>query len=258
MSNVIKTAQIDKLKVAIYRNRKELGKAAAMAVGQKIRELLSQKEEIRMVLAAAPSQNEILDEFVNMNEIEWSKITAFHMDEYIGLSPQAPQRFGLFLKNKIFDRVPFKQINYLNPESGDAQEECDRYSMRLKQNPIDIIVMGIGENGHIAFNDPPVADFDDPLKVKVVELDEKCRLQQVNDGCFKTIDEVPRKAITFTVPMLFSGKHLFIVVPGATKKVAVFETLYGKVSTQCPASVLRRHEDAQLYLDKDSAALLDL
>ncbi|MCB9059023.1 MAG: glucosamine-6-phosphate deaminase [Calditrichae bacterium] len=248
---------VDKLNVNIYPDRKTLGKEAAISVAGKIRDLLSIKDEIRMIFAAAPSQNEVLEELINMDGIDWTKITGFHMDEYIGLALESPQRFGIFLREKIFNRVPFKQVHYIQPKIGKEEEECSRYSKLLQEKPIDIICMGIGENGHIAFNDPPVADFNDLQLVKVVELDEKCRQQQVNDGCFKTFESVPKKAITLTVPMLFSGENLFVVVPGESKARAIFDTLMGSVSNQCPASILRNHSNAHLYIDKNSASLLN-
>ena len=233
-----------------------MGKAAASAMAEKICSLLSEQDEVRMIFAAAPSQNELLDSLTKIDGINWQKITTLHMDEYIGLDVQAPQRFGNFLKERIFERVPFKQVHYLNPSPAEVQIECERYSGLLKKAPIDIICMGIGENGHIAFNDPPVADFHDPKSVKVVELDQVCRQQQVNDGCFPSISEVPKQAITLTVPMLFSGKYLFVVVPGKTKAKAVYDMLNGDISTRCPASILRQHPDAILYLDKDSSGEL--
>ena len=204
--------KIDKLYVEIYKNRQSMGQAAALAVSEKIKQLLNEQDEIRMIFAAAPSQNEMLESLTKINGIDWEKISAFHMDEYIGLDHQAPQRFGNYLKEKIFDKFSFKQVNYLNPSVTDVQAECDRYAVLLNEAPIDIICMGIGENGHIAFNDPQVANFIDPLNVKVVELDKVCRQQQVNDGCFLSLSDVPLHAITLTVSMLLSGKHLFVVV----------------------------------------------
>lgn len=251
---MVKEYKIDNLHVEIHENRQSIGQAAAFAVANKIRALLSVQDEIRMIFAAAPSQNELLNSLTNITGINWEKITAFHMDEYVGLSNQAPQRFGNYLKEKLFEKVTFKQVYYIDTISRNALQECERYEGLLKEAPIDIICMGIGENGHIAFNDPPVADFKDPLLVKVVELDQECRQQQVNDGCFATINEVPKKAITLSVPALFEGKHLFIVVPGKSKSKAVYNTIKGEVSTKCPASILLRHSSAILFLDKDSAS----
>ncbi len=178
------------------------------------------------------------------------------MDEYIGLSADAPQGFGNFLKAHLFGLVEFASVHYINVSATDADAECARYADLLRQYPTDIMVMGIGENGHIAFNDPPVADFSDPCLVKPVTLDEICRNQQVNDGCFAHIDDVPKTAITLTVPTLFAGRALFCIVPAKSKAETVKSTLTGKIGEHCPATVLRRHANATLYLDPDSSALL--
>ncbi len=250
--------KVDQLNIEIYQDRDLMGRAAALTVADKIKSLLTNQERIRMIFAAAPSQNELLDNLVALGGIDWRKITAFHMDEYIGLDALAPQRFGNYLKGRIFGRVPFGRVHYLNPSSDNPQAECERYTTLLHEAPVDLICMGIGENGHIAFNDPPVADFYDPRSVKIVDLDEVCRQQQVNDGCFTALAEVPRQAITLTVPMLFSGKHLFIVVPGPTKARAVYRTLNAEIGPHCPATILRTHPSATLYLDFKSASQLNL
>ena len=246
----------DFLKVNVYETRKAMGEAAAGDIKSCILSLLKQKEEINMIFAAAPSQNEVLFALANDKEIPWNRVNAFHMDEYIGLSADAPQGFGNFLKEHIFGLVDFKSVSYINISATDAEKECERYASVLNNHPTDIVVMGIGENGHIAFNDPPVADFNDTKLVKPVELDEVCRNQQVNDGCFAKLEDVPKTAITLTVPALFSGEHLFCIVPARTKAKAVRATLYGGINENCPATVLRRHKSATLYLDSDSSSLL--
>ena len=252
----MKTMKKDLLKVNIYETREEMGNAAGADIKAKILELLSEKEYINIIFAAAPSQNEVLASLANDKEIPWDRINAFHMDEYIGLSADAPQGFGNFLKDHIFGIAGFKSVNYIDITAPDADVECERYGALLAEHPTDIVVMGIGENGHIAFNDPPVADFNDVKAVKPVKLDEVCRQQQVNDGCFESINDVPTTAITLTVPTLFAGKHLFCIVPAKTKANAVKATLCGEIGEDCPATVLRRHESAILYLDRDSSALL--
>lgn len=178
------------------------------------------------------------------------------MDEYIGLSADAPQGFGNFLKDHIFGRAPFRSVHYIDCTAADPEKEAARYETLLRENPPDIVVMGIGENGHIAFNDPPVADFKDTHGAKVVKLDEVCRNQQVHDGCFARLEEVPKYAITLTVPTLVSAPWLFCIVPAKTKANAVKECLTGEIGEHCPASILRLQEHAVLYLDKDSASLL--
>lgn len=244
-----------KLPVRIYDTRRNMGEAAAADVAACIRELLAVKQEIYMIFAAAPSQNEFLAALAAAPGIEWGRIHALHMDEYVGLPADAPQGFGNFLRAAIFDKVPFASVDYIGTES-DPDETCRRYAALLQGIQVDIVCMGIGENGHIAFNDPPVADFNDPLTIKKVALDETCRLQQVHDGCFARIEEVPRYAVTLTVPTMFRARYIFCIVPAPTKANAVRATVCGPVSEQCPASILRTHEHAILYTDSDSAALL--
>ena len=246
----------DKLVVRAFENRTLMGEAAAMDIKARIKALLSEKAEINMIFAAAPSQNDVLKSLVEDGEIEWSRINAYHMDEYIGLDKDAPQGFGNFLKAHIFGLVPFKSVNYIDISTTDPDGEAERYGKLLEANPTDIVVMGIGENGHIAFNDPPVADFNDKKWVKPVKLDEICRQQQVNDGCFAKIDDVPTHAMTLTVPTLVRAPYLFCIVPAPTKAKAVYETLNGKVDEHCPASILRLQENAILYLDNESSKLL--
>ena len=252
----MKTLQKDLLTVNIYESRTEMGQAAAKDIKAKILELLKTKETINMIFAAAPSQNEVLYALATDREIPWNRVNAFHMDEYIGLPADAPQGFGNFLREHIFGLADFKSVSYIDISATDADAECARYSELLKKNPTDIVVMGIGENGHIAFNDPPVADFNDEKMVKPVVLDEICRNQQVNDGCFAKLDDVPKMAITLTVPTLFAGDYLFCIVPAPTKAKAVKATICGEIGEACPATVLRRHKNAVLYLDGDSSSLL--
>lgn len=248
--------KVDKLSVEIYENRTLMGEAAARDIKAKIAELLKEKAEINMIFAAAPSQNDVLKALVEDKEIEWNRVNAYHMDEYIGLDKNAPQGFGNFLKEHIFGLVPFKSVNYIDITATDPEKEAERYGKLLDKNPTDIVIMGIGENGHIAFNDPPVADFKDKRTVKPVKLDEVCRQQQVNDGCFESIDKVPTHAMTLTVPTLVRAPYLFCIVPTSTKAKAVYETLNGSIDEHCPASILRTHDNAKLYLDNESSKLL--
>lgn len=242
---------VDRLKVRVFPDRRAMGAAAGRDAAERIRQLQKGGRGLRMIFAAAPSQNEMLATLVGEPGIEWSTITAFHMDEYIGLPVDAPQRFGNFLKSRIFDRLPFRAVHLIDG-ANEAKAECARYGALLREGPIDVVCLGIGENGHIAFNDPPVADFEDREVIKVVELDEACRRQQVNDGCFATFDDVPTHALTLTIPTLMSGRHLYCSVPGPTKRAAVGRTLNGAISTECPSTVLRRHSDCTLYVDRDS------
>ena len=252
----MRTLKKDNLVVEIYENRTLMGEAAKRDIKAKIAELLSQKEEINMIFAAAPSQNDVLKALVEDPEIEWRKVNAYHMDEYVGLDKDAPQGFGNFLKNHIFGFVPFKSVNYIDITATDPEKEVERYAQLLDENLADIVISGIGENGHIAFNDPPVADFEDKRTVKLVQLDEICRQQQVNDGCFASIDSVPTHALTLTIPALVRAPYLFCIVPAATKANAVYETLNGTIDEHCPATILRTHDNAKLYLDNESSKLL--
>lgn len=253
----MKTFTKEKLSVFIFGDRPSMGAHAAQEVSMKIKDLLKKKNEINMIFAAAPSQNEFLAALIADKSIEWNRINAFHMDEYIGLDKNAPQGFGNFLKEHIFDKVSFKSVQYINGQASDYNEECKRYSSLLKESPTDIVCLGIGENGHIAFNDPHVADFKDPVLVKVVELDGKCRQQQVNDGCFSNLANVPEKAFTLTIPALTAASWMYCIVPAKTKAEAVYNTINGSISEKCPASILRMKEGARLYIDKDSASLLE-
>lgn len=247
---------VDELTVKKYSDRREMGRAAANDVANCIKALLESKDFINIIFAAAPSQNELLEYLCSEDGIEWERINAFHMDEYVGLNSEAEQRFGNYLKNHIFNKKPFNSVNYINSDVSDIDEECGRYSDLLKKYPCDIVCMGIGENGHIAFNDPHVADFYDKKTVKTVDLDQTCRMQQVNDGCFAKLDDVPKYAMTVTVPALMSAEYHFCVVPGPTKAKAVYQTLNSDISEKCPATALRKKENSILYCDAQSSALL--
>jgi glucosamine-6-phosphate deaminase len=246
----------DNLNIKVYSDRANMGKEAADMVGGQIVKLLSEQEFVNMIFAAAPSQNEFLAALVKQTGIDWTRINAFHMDEYIGLPENAPQKFGSFLKEKLFRHVSFHIVNYINGNTPDALAECGRYAELLLQYAPDIVCLGIGENGHIAFNDPHVADLNDPLKVKIVDLDFECRQQQVNDECFNSLNNVPSFAITLTIPALVAGRYIYCMVPGKNKAKAVYHTLYDEISERCPASVLRRHPQATLFLDNDSGSLI--
>jgi glucosamine-6-phosphate deaminase len=280
MNNVIRPEKewtVERLRVRQYQGRPELGAGAASDVAARLRALQQRQEYVRMIFAAAPSQNEFLQALVAEPGIRWDKVIAFHLDEYVGLPEGAPQTFRHYLQEHIFSQVPvpFAQINLINGhvraggeqvvaggaygahgahDAHDAQAECWRYASLLVDEPADIACLGIGENGHLAFNDPPVADFLDPEVVKIVELEDKCRQQQVHDGCFPTLDQVPTHAFTMTIPALMAADYLFCMVPGATKTAAIKATLTQPVSVACPATILRRHMRAVLYIDRESGA----
>lgn len=237
------------LAIHVAGSRQEMGERAAADIAREIRSRLEQQLDVRMIFAAAPSQSETLNALCEHGDVDWRRVTAFHMDEYLGLTADARQRFGIWLRRAIFDRLPFGAVHLMEPDSARAAEE---YAAKLNAAPIDIVCCGIGVNGHLAFNDPP-ADFDDPLTVKVVELDGDCRKQQVDDGCFDTLDDVPAQALTVTVPALMVAEAIFCTVPGTHKREAVRRMLNGPIEEMCPASALRRHPRCVMYLDREAA-----
>lgn len=243
----------DKLRVRIYEDRTAMGTDAAKMAAETINLLLKQKDNVNIIFAAAASQNEFLEALIK-EDIDWKRVQAFHMDEYIGLPKNDPQLFGEFLRKRLFDRVPFGKIFYLNGQATDLNAECERYANLLREHPVDITCMGIGENTHLAFNDPHVAEFNDPELVKVVDLDEACKQQQVNEGCFIEIGQVPVYAFTLTIPALLKAGHIFCMVPGTTKAQAVYHTLMDGISEQYPSTILRKHAGTWLFLERESAA----
>jgi glucosamine-6-phosphate deaminase len=245
------TRQVEKLLVESYPTRAAMGEGSAAAIADELRTLLSRQQHVRMIFAAAPSQAETLNALRAAPGIDWSRVAAFHMDEYIGLPESAPERFAIWLEAHVFSKLPFGAVHAIVP-GADPEETADVYAALLAEAPIDIVCLGIGVNGHIAFNDPPVADFNDPLDVKIVDLDDVCRQQQVDDDCFTRFEDVPKRAITLTIPRLLRAGRLFCVVPGRVKRDAVRATLEGPIATACPASILRQHPNCTLYLDMES------
>lgn len=246
-------AERDRSESAIYvgSSRMDLGRKAAKDVGDELRHRLKGQKSVRMIFAAGVSQSEMLAALAVEPEIDWKRVTAFHMDEYFGLPFDAPQRFSRWLGEAIFDKVPFGAIHLMDPGDDPEATGAD-YALRLAEAPIDIVSLGIGVNGHLAFNDPP-ADFNDPVPIKVVYPDETCRRQQVDDGCFASIEEVPQKALTLTIPRLLAADRLYCCVPGARKREAVRRALHDPIGPDCPATSLRLHPRCNLYLDRDSA-----
>ena len=250
---------VDALRVVIHEDRARLGHAAAELVARAITDRLAVAPNAHIVFAAAPSQDEFLKAIIAYQGIDWSRVAGFHMDEYLGLGPDHPASFRRYLQERLFRLAGFAE-DRLRLIPG---EETDRplrtalaYEQRLIDEPTDIVCAGIGENGHLAFNDPPVADFLDPVLVKLVRLDAACRAQQLNDGCFDRLDDVPTHAYTLTVPALLAAKTVSVVVPGPRKAEAVLATVRGPIAESCPASALRRHPGAVLHLDRESARLL--
>jgi len=250
---------VDALDVLVYESRALAGRAAAQAVAEAIAARQSQTGSANIIFAAAPSQNEFLAGLVADKAVDWTRVVAFHMDEYLGVRADHPASFRRYLQEHLFRLVGASE-DRLRLIPGEQVERplqtCLDYEDRLKKEPPDIVCAGIGENGHLAFNDPPVADFLDPVLVKVVRLDAACRAQQLNDGCFAQPADIPTHAYTLTIPALMGAAVVSVVVPGPRKANAVLTTLRGKISESCPASVLRQHKGARLYLDREAARLV--
>ena len=247
-----KQMKADRLDVKIYDSRKAMGEAAAHEAAEYIKDLLAKKESIYIIFAAAPSQNEFLEALCHEPGIDWGRVHAIHMDEYVNLPADHPTGFGNFFRRAIFDKLPFASIDFIGTDP-DYEAAIARYDKLLVEHKPDICLMGIGENGHIAFNDPHVTFFNDPLRIKKVDLDPVCRQQQVNGGCFATLDEVPEYAITLTIPTLLACERIFCMVPAPAKANAVKAAVLGPICEKCPASSLRNHPAATLYLDSDSS-----
>lgn len=252
----MKEFKVDKLNVYISDSSTLMGEIASKKIAEEMIRVSKEKDTIRMMFAAAPSQNTTLSALSRIKDLPWEKVVAFHMDEYIAITPDKPQSFRNYLSRHIFNEKPFKKINLIEGDNPNSEEEVLRYARLLEEEAMDIIVLGIGENGHIAFNDPPYSSFDYPFSTRIIELAEKSRIQQVNDGCFDALEEVPKKAITVTIPVFKRAKALFCVVPNNRKAEAVKKTLYGEISELCPASILRKIDNSNLFLDKESASLL--
>ena len=243
------SAQAGTLRIECFPTRLASGTAAAAAISSSLRATLASRTgPVRVIFASAPSQREVLSLLSSDTSIEWSRIHAFHMDEYIGLPNAAPQCFAEFLRVSLWSAVKPGAIAVIDGNAADIDAECARYSKLLAEAPIDVVVLGIGENGHLAFNDPG-CDIHDKRDVCKVTLPDSCINQQVNDGAFLTFEQVPKTALTLTVPALLRGTRLFCIVPGPTKTAAIRATLTAPIDTNCPATVLRSHLNATLYVD---------
>jgi glucosamine-6-phosphate deaminase len=243
---------IDKLKVEISDTKEDMGQVAGSFVAEILNQVINDRGCANLILGTGTSQYPLHDVLLN-KELDWAKINLFHLDEYIGLSDQHPASFRKFLKDRIAEKVNPKNVYYLQGDAVDIFAEIKRYGNLLIDNPVDVACIGIGENGHIAFNDPGVADFNDTGYLKVVELDDACRKQQVGEGWFPIMSHVPEKAVTLTIKAIMQCKILCCTVPDERKSDAVYRTLYGSISTSCPASILRRHNNAVLFLDSFAA-----
>lgn len=246
---------IDQLSVKIYQDQYQLGQAAAALAEHYLHKAIAEKDKVTIILATGASQFEFLAA-LTAKKIDWKKVIAFHLDEYVGLPENHPASFRRYLRQRIIDKVGVGTFYPVEGDKPDPQSECDRIGRILEQHPVDVAFVGIGENGHLAFNDPP-ASFDDVVNYKIVELDDKCRNQQLGEGWFTSIDAVPRQAITMTIPAIMKSKAIICSVPDKRKADAVKNTLTFAIAPEFPASILRKHPQATLFLDHAAASLLN-
>ena len=253
--NIENTLTRNKMEIRLYKTAAELGKAAGTATATSIREAIKKNGTANIILATGTSQFEVLKQLVIEPGIDWSKVVMFHLDEYIGLPITHPASFRKYLNERFISKVPHLKAAYLINGEGDPRKECERLNSIIAQHPIDVALVGIGENGHLAFNDPP-ADFDVEDPYIVVELDYDCRKQQFGEGWFKSIEDVPRQAISMSIKQILKSKNIICSVPDERKAVAVKNTLKKPVSNLHPASILQLHSHCELYLDNASYALI--
>ena len=248
--------RVDKIEIRVYMAKSEMGRAAANEAAAILRDIIAMRGHARIIVGTGNSQEDMISALVRTPGLDWSCIEVFHMDEYVGLPETHPASFRRWLRTRLVEVVHPGEAHFLNGDAADWAEECRRYGNLLRAAPIDLCFLGFGENGHIAFNDPHVADFNDPQTLKRVDLDERCRLQQVGEGHFASLAAVPREAVTLTCPALLGAEYLICCVPEMRKAEAVRNALEGPISPVCPASLVRTHPRASVFLDVDSASLL--
>jgi glucosamine-6-phosphate deaminase len=252
----IKHLKIGTLKVEIHPNRKAAGTAAAHAIAQTLRHVNYRGAGIGVIFAAAASQLDTLQALIGIEGLPWDQVQGFHMDEYIGIGADHPASFRHFLRENLTQQIHMKDFFEIDGSTQNPGQVCREYAKQLNAANPELCLLGIGENGHLAFNDPPEANFNDPLDVKIVRLDSSCRQQQVAEGWFKSIEEVPESAVTLTIPALLRVPKLIASVPGSRKAKIMRLVLEAPISTECPATILRTHPDATVYLDAESASEL--
>jgi glucosamine-6-phosphate deaminase len=252
----VREFRVDKACVHIYQSKQDTSEAAAVEASSILRSALAERQSARIIVASGNSQDDLIRVLVQAPGLDWSRVEVFHMDEYVGMPMEHPASFRRWIKTHLVDIVHPGKVHYLQGDAPDSVQECERYAALLHSAPIDICFLGFGENGHIAFNDPAVANFQDPLAVKRVTLDERCRRQQVGEGHFPTLDSVPKEALSLTCPELLRAECLICTVPDQRKAEAVKNALAGPITEACPGSFVRTHSAAAIYLDADSASLL--
>jgi len=256
MSEVLKSFKTDSLQVHIFPTTAAMAADAATNARAIFAAAIAERGSAAAILATGNSQLQFLDALVKAGGVDWSRVTLFHMDEYLGLSANHSASFRRYMRENVESKLKPKAFHYMEGDAMEPIAECERYEKALRAQPIDLCCLGIGENGHLAFNDPPVADFKDPRWLKIVKLDEACRAQQAGEGHFPNIDAVPQYALTLTIPALCSARRMLCIVPEKRKAQAVRDSLKGPVSTKCPGSSLRQQAHCTLFLDSDSASLL--
>ncbi|OUL36241.1 glucosamine-6-phosphate deaminase [Nostoc sp. T09] len=251
-----KSFRVDELTVQIYNTEAEMAQDVAKIVQQYLQNLLQQQETAAVLLATGNSQLKFLDALIALGGVDWSRIILFHLDEYLGISSDHSASFRRYLRERVEQRVNPQKFHYIEGDTLQPLAECDRYTKLLQAQPIDLCCLGIGENGHLAFNDPSVADFQDPYRVKLVKLDSVNRQQQVNTGHFPNLDSVPQYAFTVTLPLICSAKKIICLAPEKRKANVVKDILQRSINPKVPASILRQQAQATLFLDPNSASLL--
>ena len=240
--------------IKVFTSKAEMAEAAANEAASLIRDAISQRGQARIIAATGASQFDFLDALTKIAGIDWDRVEMFHLDEYVGISDQEPASFCKYLRERLIEKVGIKKYHLLDGTE-DPSTVIARVTAEIRKAPIDVAFVGVGENGHLAFNDPP-ADFDTDEAYIVVNLDEACRKQQLGEGWFPTLADVPRQAISMTIRQIMKAEHILCVAPDARKANAVKTCFQGEVTPMAPASILQRHPNAAIYLDKDSAALL--
>ncbi len=256
LQSLIRRFECDRSVVEIYPSKVAAGKAAALFAVGILKGEISRRGQARLIMATGNSQEDLISSLVQTEDIDWSCVEVFHMDEYIGLSETHPASFRRWMNSRLVEIVHPGKAHYLDGNAADLEAECRRYEILLRERPITLCLLGFGENGHLAFNDPHVADFQDPVAVKRVDLDEACRKQQTGEGHFPNLESVPLEAVTITIPQLMNSENVICCAPEQRKAKAVKDALEGPISTKCPGSIVRTHANARIYVDIDSAALL--
>jgi glucosamine-6-phosphate deaminase len=254
----LRTWKVDDLQVEVYRDESELVENLVDRTQAYLQDAIAEHGSAAAILASGGSQIKFLQGLTDRREIDWAKITLFHLDEYLGIGGNHPASFQTYMREAVTDKVHPHQFNYLTGDTLEPMSECDRYQQLLSAQPIDLCLLGIGETGHIAFNDPEVADFSDRYPVKLIKLEDKSRQQQVNTGFFDRIEDVPQYALTLTLPTICRSKKISCLAMGAKKASIVRTMLTDRVSTKCPASILRKYSTATLYLDEAAASLVEI